>query len=189
MTLSPITAEPATPGCDSGPAPSSPTATGRAASFSSPRERYEHIAFRLNVTVRQAELLWFLSQREIAQSEWLMNRMGLNCDTIKVHACNLRKQGLDVRARKFIGYFLKLADRQRVLAAASVAPSSGALPSEDSSRTGGRANAATTFQPIDDASRDPAQHVPCHSVPASLAGSIDQQESGTCIPTNGTLHP
>ena len=155
-----------------------------------PSERYLLIAHRLGTSPREAELLWHLARRAPMVASQIGDRMGTDNVSPRVSIYRLRKRGINVLSDPYVGYSLELADRVRVLAAASVAPSSGALPSEDSSQaTGGRANAVPTFQPADDLTRQPAQHVPCHSVPASFAGPIDQQESGTCIPSSGTLHP
>jgi biotin operon repressor len=158
------------------------------APLQTPRERYQQIAFRLNVTTRQAELLWFMAQREIASTDWLMARMGLNSDTIKVHASNLRKHGFAVKARKFIGYFLCLADRERVLAAASVAPQVQPLVGVSSLDFGGR-ECPPPFQPPGDLTRQPAQHIPPHSVSTSCRLETNHDRSGETCPTSGKLHP
>lgn len=130
MTLSPIAAEPTTHGCDSAAGTTAPPSQPASrAPLLKPSERYVLIAHRLGTSVREAELIWILSNKAPLTAGALGERMGCNDVMARALIYRLRKlRSIPVKADPYIGYSLELADRERVLAAASVA-AHAAMPS------------------------------------------------------------
>lgn len=159
MTLSPITAEPATRGCDSAAGTTAPLAEASRAPILTPRERYNAIAHRLGVPFREAECLWLLAQAEIVPGPVINEALGcMDVSGVRVFVFKLRRRGFTIhKVPHKMGYSLELADRERVLAAASVALPS-ALPSLGVSSLdfGGR-ECPPPFQPPGDLTRQAAE--------------------------------
>jgi len=169
---------------DSGPAPTSPTATGRAA------PSLAVIAKTLDCSKRQAEVLIAIASG-CADRRFAASALRMTDGCLKVHVHNLRKQHWNIHTHSGLSYFLSPEHRSIVWAAAgrplAPTPVQGPVGAVSSLWTDRSANAAVPFQPTGDLTRQVSELQPTHQPPPVHGNQQDGERH--CIPTERTNSP